>query len=252
MKKRIFQKFYNRFLSQFNQYLMTINFTPRVLNITPEEKALCIAPHPDDETFGLGGTIAKYKDNFDIICLTNGAKGIKNVDLETIIETRKNEFQNAVQTISIKKFNNLGIEDKEVLSSYETFSKIEISDYDYIFIPNLIDTHIDHRACFSHLCKLIQSKKHKPNLKVLFYEIWGALASPNVLVDISDTISTKTKMIECYKSQLARKDYLNAILGLNQYRGLTKNIKYSEAFWMLDSGEALRLYNKFFKGADFD
>lgn len=252
MKKRIFQKYYNRFLSQFNQYLITINFTPHVFKIHSDEKALCIAPHPDDETFGMGGTIAKYKDNFDVICLTNGAKGIKNTEVQDVIQIRENEFKNALNIAEVQKFSNLSIEDKAVLESYNIFSTINIEEYDYIFIPNLIDTHIDHRACFQHLCKLLQNKKHKSDLKIMFYEVWGALASPNVLVDISDVIETKINMIKCYKSQLERKDYLSAILGLNQYRGLTKNIKYSEAFWMLDSKEALSLYNKFFKGVDCD
>lgn len=249
MKKRIFQKFYNRFLSQFNQYLIKINFTPRVFKL--DGNALCIAPHPDDETFGMGGTIAKYKDNFDVICLTNGAKGIKDADIETIIKTREEEFKNALNGVC--NFKNLGIEDKSVLKSYDKFAEgIDISKYDYIFIPNLIDTHIDHRACFQHLCKLLRTKKHKPNLKILFYEVWGALASPNVISDITDVIEVKTQMMKAYKSQLERKDYVSAILGLNQYRGLTKNIKYSEAFWMLDCKEALKLHDEFFEGAISD
>lgn len=252
MKKRIFQKYYNRFLSQFNQYLITINFTPHVFKIHSDKKALCIAPHPDDETFGMGGTIAKYKDNFDVICLTNGSKGIKNAEVAEVVKIRGKEVQKAVGCAGVQNFSNLGIEDKAVLESYDIFSVIDIEKYDYIFIPNLIDTHIDHRACFQHLCKLLQNKKHKSDLKIMFYEVWGALASPNVLVDISDVIEIKTNMIKCYESQLERKDYLSAILGLNQYRGLTKNIKYSEAFWMLDAKEALSLYNTFFRGVESD
>lgn len=232
MKKRIFQKSYNRFLSQFNQYLIKINFTPRVFKISSGEKALCIAPHPDDETFGMGGTIAKYATNFDVICLTNGAKGIKNTEVADVVKIRDKEFQNAIGCAGVQNFSNLGIEDKAVLKSYDIFSTIDVAKYDYIFIPNLIDTHADHRACFQHLCKLLQNKKYKSGLKIMFYEVWGALASPNVLVDISDVVETKINMIKSYESQLERKDYLSAILGLNQYRGLTKNIKYSEAFWM--------------------
>ncbi len=252
MKKRIFQKSYNRFLSQFNQYLIKINFTPCIFKISSEEKALCIAPHPDDETFGMGGTIAKYANNFDVICLTNGAKGIKNAEVTDVVKIRDKEFQNAIGCAGLQNFSNLGIEDKAVLKSYDIFSTIDVAKYDYIFIPNLIDTHADHRACFQHLCKLLQNKKYKSGLKIMFYEVWGALASPNVLVDISDVVETKINMIKSYESQLERKDYLSAILGLNQYRGLTKNIKYSEAFWMLDAKEALGMYNTFFRGVGSD
>ncbi len=225
---------------------MTINFTAKVFKIKEGEKALCIAPHPDDESIGMGGVLAKYKDNFDVICLTDGSKGIKNQDTQSIVQTRIIEFENAQKVAGIKNYRNLGIADREVCNSYETFSQIDTKKYDYIFIPNLIDTHYDHRACFIHLQKMLREKKHKPNLKILFYEVWGALSSPNVLVEITDVVQTKAEMIKCYKSQLERKDYLNAILGLNKYRGLTKNIEYSEAFWLLDCKEVLKLYDEFF------
>ncbi len=246
MKKRIFQKFYNRFLSGFNRYLMTINFTAKVFKIEEGKKALCIAPHPDDESIGMGGVLAKYKNNFDVICLTDGAKGIKNLNVEEVVQTRKIEFENALKVAGIENFKNLGIADREVCNSYDKFSEIEIEKYDYIFIPNLIDTHYDHRACFIHLQKMLREKKHKSNLKILFYEVWGTLTSPNVLVNITEVVQIKAEMIKCYKSQLERKDYLGATLGLNKYRGLTKNIEYSEAFWLLDCKEVLRLYDEFF------
>lgn len=247
MKKRIFQKFYNRFISSFNRYLMTINFTAKVFKIHENEKALCIAPHPDDESIGMGGVLAKYKDNFDVICLTDGSKGIKNQDEQTIVQTRQIEFENALKVAGIKNYKNLGITDREVCNSYDQFSQIDIENYDYIFIPNLIDTHYDHRACFIHLQKMLREKKHKSNLKILLYEVWGTLTSPNVLVEITDVVQKKSEMIKCYKSQLERKDYLNAVLGLNRYRGLTKNIEYSEAFWLLDCNEVLNLYDEFFQ-----
>lgn len=246
MKKRIFQKIYNRFLSKLNRYLMTINFTAKEFKIDSNKRALCIAPHPDDESIGMGGVLAKYRDNFDVICLTDGAKGIKNQSADEIVRLRKVEFENALKTAGIVSYKNLGIADRDVCNSYDKFSEIEIDKYDYIFIPNLIDTHYDHRACFIHLQKMLREKRHKPDLKILFYEVWGTLTSPNVLVNISDVVEIKSEMIKCYKSQLARKDYLGAILGLNKYRGLTKNIEYSEAFWFLDCQEVVRLYDEFF------
>lgn len=225
---------------------MTINFTAKVFKIDENERALCIAPHPDDESIGLGGVLAKYSKNFDVICLTDGSKGIKNQDIETVVQTRQIEFENAMKVAGIENHKNLGIQDRDVCNSYEKFAETNLEKYDYIFIPNLLDTHFDHRACFIHLQKMIREKKHKQNLKILFYEVWGALTSPNVLVNISDTIQTKTEMIKCYKSQLERKDYVNAILGLNKYRGLTKNIEFAEAFWLLDCKEFLKLYDEFF------
>lgn len=247
MKKRIFQKLYNRFICGLNRYLMTVNFTAKMFDIPKDAKALCIAPHPDDESIGMGGVLSKYKDNFDVICLTDGSKGIKNQNSEDVVHTRQVEFENALKVAGISNIKNLGIEDKGVFNAYDKFSQIDISKYDYIFIPNFIDTHFDHRSCFIHLQKMLREKKYKSDLKILFYEVWGTLTTPNVLVDISDVVDVKSEMIKCYASQLDRKDYLNAILGLNKYRGLTKNKAYCEAFWLLDAKQIINLYNEFFQ-----
>ena len=49
-------------------------------------------------------------------------------------------------------------------------------------------------------------------------------------VNISTVIKTKEKMISQYKSQLANKNYLDATIGLNKYRGLYNNYEYAEAY----------------------
>ena len=36
-------------------------------------KVLCLAPHPDDVEYSMGGTIIKhYNTQFDVLCLTQG------------------------------------------------------------------------------------------------------------------------------------------------------------------------------------
>ena len=90
----------------------------------------------------------------------------------------------------------LDIEDRDLINNYEKFSVIDIKDYDYIFIPNLIDQHKDHKAVSILLKQLLEEKEHKDDLKICMYEVWATLALPNKSVDIEEHIETKKSIIK--------------------------------------------------------
>jgi len=52
---------------------------------------------------------------------------------------------------------------------------------------------------------------------------------PNLLLDITDIIERKAKAIDVFKSQLARSDYKNQILGLNRFRSYTLGLGVTAA-----------------------
>ena len=134
----------------------------------------------------------------------------------------------------IQNYSFLECEDKKLLWGEDKFTQIDISNYDYIFIPNIIDQHPDHKAVAINLNKALKTKKHKSNLKICFYEVWSALSFVNGFVDITDAIETKKEMIASYPSQTSQKNYEYHALGLNQYRGMLKDKKYVEAFCIID------------------
>ena len=144
----------------FKAYL-SVKFGVDEFFIEPEAKCLCLCPHQDDESIGMGGTLAKYNKNFTIICLTNGAKGLKSLPKEEAVKVRCNEFETALSKAAISDYKVLDIEDRALIDSYEKFCVIDIEEYDYIFIPNLIDQHKDHKAVAIHLKKMLEEKPHK-------------------------------------------------------------------------------------------
>lgn len=220
---------------KFNKLAASINLKPRELKLSGNEKCLCICPHPDDESIAMGGLIAMSAKLFDVILLTDGRKGFKELSEEETIKIREEEFKNAMNTAGVSKYNLLNIPDKKLSDNFDLFKTIDIKEYDYIFVPNIIDQHPDHKAVSILLNKLLNSGvKVKPDLKICFYEVWSALSLVNAFVDISEVIETKKAMINCYKSQISQKDYEYHALGLNQYRGMFKNRKFVEAFCILD------------------
>lgn len=215
--------------------LASINLKPKELIIEANQKCLCLCPHADDESIGMGGLLSLYPKNFDVILLTDGRKGVKDLAEEEVIKKREDEFKCAMNIAQINNYNFFRIEDKKLLNGFEKFKEINLENYDYIFLPNIIDQHPDHKAVSILLNKLLNSGvKTKQDLKICFYEVWSTLGMANAFVDISNIIENKRAMINCYKSQIAQKDYEYHAIGLNQYRGMFKDKKFVEAFCILD------------------
>jgi len=216
----------------------SINLKPKEFSIAQGEKCLCLCPHPDDESIGMGGVLKLFSENFDVILLTDGRKGIKGISEDEVVEKRAEEFKCAMEIANVKEHSQLKITDKKLLENFDEFNKINFVKYDYIFVPNIIDQHPDHKAVSLLLNRVIElGAKVKPNLQICFYEVWSTLGLVNAFVDISEVIESKKEMINCYKSQTAQKDYEYHALGLNQYRGMFKDKKYVEAFCILSVKE---------------
>lgn len=231
IKKALFKNL----VFKFNKLSSLINLKPREFQIKEGTKCLCLSPHADDESIGMGGLLSMYPDNFDVVLLTDGRKGVKDLSEDEVIRIREAEFRDAMTAAKIQNYIFLKICDKQLLDSFEIFKKLKISDYDYIFLPNIVDQHPDHKAVSLLLRRFLdETAKIKPDLKICFYEVWSPLAFVNGFVDISDAVEKKREMIAAYKSQTAQKNYEYHALGLNQYRGMLKDRKFVEAFCILD------------------
>jgi LmbE family N-acetylglucosaminyl deacetylase len=206
---------------QVCQLYFKLNLKPVKLDLATK-KGIVLAPHPDDESIGMGGTLALFPKNLDVICVSSGQKE-KNVFASNQAENiRKTELKNALSLAGIEAFHYLDIPDQDVLNHYERFKTVDFSEADIIFMPNLLDQHPDHKALVWHLSRYIKDfpKKVKPTLQIAFYEVWNALALPNAFVDISPVADTKRAMINAHASQEVSKAYADKMLGLNAYRGL--------------------------------
>ena len=231
---------------KFSKLAATINLKPTELILNENSKCLCLVPHADDESIGMGGLLSLYPKHFDVVLLTDGRKGIKEVSVEEAVKIREDEFKCALTAAGgVNSYKFLQIEDKKLLDNFDLFKTIDISEYDYIFVPNIIDQHPDHKAVSLLLKRLLENctqggAKAKSDLKICFYEVWSTLGLVNAFVDISEVIEKKKAMINCYKSQTAKKDYEYHALGLNQYRGMLKDKKYVEAFCVLNIDDFIK------------
>lgn len=202
------------------------------------KKILVLSPHPDDDIFGCGGTLALFKlagSEITVLNLTNG----KN-------SHRLDEATRACKEIDVCDIRFWDTLDGQVKATKETVSKLselleEIAP-EIIFVPSFFDTHNDHIETAKILAKSLAQSDLSP--EIFSYEIWQPLFA-NRLVKIDAIIDKKQKAIETHRSQLEDRDYLSAILGLNQYRaGMFGSGKYAEAFFACNKKLYLKLFSR--------
>lgn len=198
-------------------------------------RVLVLAPHIDDDIIGAGGSLRKH------IQLGNDVMAVYFADCT---EERIREAHEAADTIGINKLEFFGYESKTLLDHREVLDMLSalISGYkpEIVYLPSLFDRHNDHLAINHCLSGLYE--KYSYDFTVYAYEVWTTL-TPNIIVDISDTIEKKKEALTKYKSQLSSKNWLDAAISLNRYRGVVSGAgEYAEGFMRYSVKEYIKLW----------
>ena len=205
------------------------------------EKVLVLAPHPDDETFGCGGTLrllSKAGKAIKIVFLTKGEKSTPEIrDQGEYTAVREREAEKALRILGVSDYEFLRFPDRGLFENSKGVSEklvkiIDVYMPDTVYSPSMIELNPDHRATADMVLEL--QKKH--NFRIVFYEVTTPIR-PNILIDITEVIKTKCKAMKSYKSQLKICDYFDATRSLNRFHSLTldKKINYAEGFFVLET-----------------
>ena len=211
-------------------------------------KSVCIiAPHPDDEVLGLGGTIRRMFSlgiEVHLLVVSGHLPPLYSID---VFEKTKEECNLASQILGISSVSFLEIPATNINQLPVAELNKKIMDFltnvkpTTVFIP-FPDRHIDHKLIFeaSMVCTRPVGKSY-PRL-VLSYETlsetdWNApyiepFFIPELFVDIKDTFQYKIDAMKSYKSQLenAPSRSIESIEALARYRGSQNGFKYAEGF----------------------
>jgi LmbE family N-acetylglucosaminyl deacetylase len=221
-----------------------------MVDLSRFRSTLVIAPHPDDEVLGAGGTIARLAANGCTV----------KVVVVTRARTEPGEVSSEVYEEASAVHRILGV-DETIFWDFPTAEldavahrrlNAALADVvaraapDALFVPFVGDVHLDHAAVFRST--LVAARPAQPLYPrfILAYEClsetnWNApyLApnfAPNLFIDIADFLPTKLAAMEAYASQnraFPHERSLHTIEALARLRGSTVHRQAAEAFVVL-------------------
>lgn len=216
------------------------------------ERALVIAPHPDDEVLGCGGVIARLVDqgcDVRIAIVTCGKP--PDYSAEQVAEVRKEAGKaHAILGVSPADFLDLPAAKLDQVSQAELNQAIgdiiEKVRPDTLFLPFCGDIHRDHQLVFA--AALVAARPiavHFP-IRMLAYETvsetnWSAPAipprfDPNLFIAIDGVLERKLEAFSCYRSQVRQFPHersIEALTALARLRGATVYRPAAEAFMVV-------------------
>jgi len=207
---------------------------------------LVCAAHPDDEIFGIGGTIAAYvkkKYTVTVLIFSYGEKGnvwLKKTETKKI---RKNESTEAARIVGTQSLQFLGLTEGNFEKEAEEHALKKLTNilkrnnFEKIFTHAPDDPHPDHAATARIVLTLAESmRKH---YDVYSFDIWTPInikkrKLPRLYVDITETFRLKTAALKCFRSQ---KSSLIALLWSVYVRaikaGFENKTRFAEVFYKI-------------------
>jgi LmbE family N-acetylglucosaminyl deacetylase len=213
-------------------------------------KIMVIAPHPDDETLGCGGTLMRHISEGDevywLICTTiTEAQGFA----KERIEERKKEIKFVAKMFGFAGYRQLNFNTAELDQVPRSQLVGAISEYikeiepHTLYLPFRNDVHSDHAYVFDSSVACTKSFRYPYVNKVCVYETLSETEfglrtddggfKPNMWVNISEYLKRKIEIIETYKSEINEHPFprsVEAIKALATLRGSTVNFKAAESF----------------------
>ena len=217
-------------------------------------RVLVVAPHADDETLGVGGTIARHVregDEVAVAVMTGPGEGTHPIFPNEVWDTVRAEARRAADVLAVTElvFRELPavlLPDRPVWEANREAAEV-LGEFapDLLYVPFPFDLHRDHRDIYyafsvawrptSSVGRNIQgiyayetlSETHwnPPYLEAGFI--------PNTYVDISADLETKLRALACYESQLLAFPHarsLEAIEHQARWRGAQVGMEAAEAF----------------------
>ena len=213
---------------------------------------LVVAPHPDDEVLGCGGTIAKYADNGDDVYVAIVTKGEEPLfKVEQVVDVR-NECLKADRVLGVKEtifmdFPASMIENVPRYKFNEAFIQlIQRIRPDIVYIPHRGDMQLDHKMVVDAAMVALRPKYKHVVKRIYAYETLSETGwdipnvtnefIPNVYNNISKFMDKKIEAMQMFKTQLSAYPAarsLRAVEALAMYRGATVNMNAAEAFYIV-------------------
>jgi len=226
--------------------------SPRSILFTGHDRVLVVAPHPDDETLGCGGTLVKHAaagDQVEVLIVTDGgASRALGLSRPEMVRLRALEARRAVKNLHPTIRLIMGAlpegewhdEDLDALLSMRMRELRPTA----IYAPSCLDFHPEHLAIAQCLARVLQANAEMiPNTKIRVYELQVPLSHPliNRIMNIGEEHNKKLASLGEYWTQREsfswhrrQERYLKTLLGSDSP---------VEVFWEVKTDDYIQIMN---------
>lgn len=215
--------------------------------ITLPKRLVVIAPHPDDETLGAGGTIARFADQGVKVSVLVVSGHLPPLYPQEAFDTTRREAEAAFASMGVSHHEFMQVPATKVHETPVAELNGRISRFVRDAAPEMVllpfpDRHIDHRWIFDASVVACRPVHPRAPRTVLAYEtlsethwnVGGIEPSfiPDFYVDITDYMDRKIEALNCYASQIHNvpSRSIEATRALAKFRGSQNGCGYAEAF----------------------
>jgi N-acetylglucosamine malate deacetylase 1 len=211
---------------------------------------LVVAPHPDDETLGCGGTLLRHiADGDQVHWLIMSTISQDSGYTKERVESRAKEITIVADVYQFSSFK----QEKFITTQLDTYPKSKLIDVvseivqrlepDTIYLPYRGDVHSDHSVVFDAVVPCTKPFRYPSVKRVRAYETlsetefsinpdYGGF-KPNLWVDISQYLDKKIKIMKIYKGELDEHPFPRSEVNLRalaSLRGATAGVEMAEGF----------------------
>jgi LmbE family N-acetylglucosaminyl deacetylase len=215
------------------------------------KRIVVFAPHPDDETLGCGGTIAKrLSEGYEVfvVSMTDGRNALSTIfgitkapTPKEMKEIRRNELIKAMEVLGVPKGNIVffDFEDGKLLyhsraAATKAFKILNELKPVEIYFPHERDHNPDHQAaniilrdCIRNLHFSAHAYKYSLGQRFsrvgwLIARVFDFVRNNLVYVDVSQFLDQKEEAIKVYRSQTTRIDKRQNRAVVTNYRRFLK------------------------------
>jgi LmbE family N-acetylglucosaminyl deacetylase len=222
-----------------NQEFILPNYQPAASALSLAEHegrkdhVLVVSPHPDDDVFGAGGTMALIADQgrgVFSVCVSDG-RGSPRKDRMTTDEEmafcREKEALASLKVIGaaggfflrrqspdLRKDGGAGARE-ELQGILQMLRPAEV------YLPAPYERHRTHQLCTALALDALRAVVDWP-MEVLGYSLWGCFSGGKrrVVKDIGSVIRRKAEAVLAHASQIEYKNYHQGILGKNSFEAV--------------------------------
>jgi LmbE family N-acetylglucosaminyl deacetylase len=216
------------------------------------QRVLVIAPHPDDEILGCGGSIARHIAHGDTVHVLIATRGSSALYSDEAVENVRKEAKEAHALLGVAEtiFFDFPAPCLDTIPQHQisdAISKVVRSfQPQIVYIPHIGDLHHDHGAIYHAGLVACRPTRQGSVRFLLCYETlsetdWAPPSSshvfiPTLFVDITSFLEQKIDAMRCFKSQLFPSPHsrsLDSINHLAKLRGATIGREAAEAFMLV-------------------